>query len=88
MQNVDLKKIKAINSFWSKTKVGQLEKKLFLIFFSIEIFLNFIFKFLKIVCFDQIQKSHTFYKEKLQSLNQASKKNNLINVVQLWNFFL
>ena len=37
MQNVDLR-TRVINNIWPKMKVGQVEKKLFLIFFSIEIF--------------------------------------------------
>ena len=37
--------------------------------FLIEFFFNFIINFLNIVCLDQSQKSHLFYKKKLQSLN-------------------
>ena len=48
--------------------MGQLEKKLFLTFFQLKCFLVFFFKFLSIVCLDRIQKSHIFYKKKLQSL--------------------
>ena len=54
-------------------KLGQLEKNLFLTFFLIEIFVFFL-RFLKIVCPDQIQKSHSFYKKKLQNLSEANKK--------------
>ena len=39
MQNVDLRN-KSYKHFWSKMKVGQLEKKFKLTFFSIEFFLS------------------------------------------------
>ena len=56
---------RVISNFWSKMKVGQLEENLFLTFFGIEIFFVFSFKFLKVVCLDQIQKPYIFYKKKL-----------------------
>ena len=57
---------RVISSFWSKTKVGQLEKKIiFDFFFELKFFSVFSFKFLIIVCPDQIQKSYIFYKKKL-----------------------
>ena len=60
MRNVDLR-----NKIWSKTKVGQLEKKfIFDFFFQLNFFV--FFKFLNIVCLDQIQKSHIIYKRKLE----------------------
>ena len=53
-----------------KTKVGQLEKKfIFELLFQLKFFFVFFFKFLKIVFLDRIQKSYSFYKKKLQSLN-------------------
>ena len=49
-----------------KNKSGIPRKKLFLTFFSIEIlFFVFFFKFLNIICPNQIQESHSFYKKKL-----------------------
>ena len=56
-----------------KTKLGWLEKNLFLTFFQIDFFLVF-FKFLNAVCPDWIQKSQSSYKKNLQSLNEATKK--------------
>ena len=38
-------------------------------FFILIDYFNFLIKFLKIVCLDQSQRPHLFYKKKLQSLN-------------------
>ena len=48
-------------------KLGQLEKKLFLIFFPILNFFYLLPQFLSKVCPDQIHFSHSFYKKYLQS---------------------
>ena len=51
-------------------KLGQLEKYIYFgLLFPTEVFFIFFFKFLNIVCPNWIQKLHSFYKEKLQSLN-------------------
>ena len=69
MQNVDLRN-KNYKQFLVKNKSGATRKELiFDSFFQLKFFLVFFFKFLNIICLDQIQKSHIFYKEKLQSLN-------------------
>ena len=69
MQNVDLRN-KSYKQFLVKNKSGAATKKfIFDLFFQLKFFLVFFFKFLNIVCHDQIQKSHIFYKKKLQSLN-------------------
>ena len=67
MQNVDLRN-KSYKYFLVKNKNGAARKIIFDLFFQLKFFLVFFFKFLNIVCLDQIQKSHIFYKEKLQSL--------------------
>ena len=57
----------------AKTKLGKLEKKLFLTSFSnLKLFFVFFLRFLNIIRLDQIQKSHSFYKKKLQSLNETT----------------
>ena len=52
-----------------KNKIGAARKKIIFDFFPINFFLVFFLRFLNIVCLDLIQKSHSFYKKKLQSLN-------------------
>ena len=64
MQNVDLRN-KSYKQFLVKNKSGAAREKKLTFFFNCKFFLVF----LNIVCLDQIQKSHKFYKEKLQSLN-------------------
>ena len=65
MQNVDLRN-KSYKQFLVINESGAARKKIiFDFFFQLKIFLVFIFKFLNIVCLDQIQKSHIFYKKKL-----------------------
>ena len=65
MQNVDLRN-KSYKQFLVKNESGAARKKIiFDIFFQLNYFSVFFFKFLKIVCPDQIQKSHIFYKKKL-----------------------
>ena len=65
MQNVDLRN-KSYKQFLVKNESGAARKKIiFDFFFQLKFFLVFIFKFLNIVCLDQIQKSHIFYKKKL-----------------------
>ena len=69
MQNVDLRN-KSYKQFLVKNKSGAAKFFIFFdFFFQLKFFLVFFFKFLNIVCLDHIQKSHIFYKEKLQSLN-------------------
>ena len=69
MQNVDLRN-KSYKQFLVKNESRAARKKMiFDFFFQLKFFLVFFFKFLNIICLDQIQKSHIFYKEKLQSLN-------------------
>ena len=69
MQNVDLRN-KSYKQFLVKNKSGAARKKIIFDFlFQLKFFFVFFFKLLNIVCLDQIQKSHIFYKEKLQSLN-------------------
>ena len=63
MQNVNLRN-KSYKQFLVKNESGAARKKIiFDFFFSIEFFSIFFFKFLNIICPDQIQKSHTFYKK-------------------------
>ena len=65
MQNVDLRN-KSYKQFLVKNKSGAARKKfIFDYFFHLNFFSIFFFKFLNIVCPDQIQKSHIFYKKKL-----------------------
>ena len=68
MQNVDLRN-KSYKPFLVKSKSRVVRKIIIKFFFSIEIKIFFFFKFLKIVSPDKSQKSHSFYKRKLQSLN-------------------
>ena len=68
VENVDLRN-KSYKQFLVEIESRAVRKKIIFDFFSeLKFFLVF-FKFLNIVCLDQIQKSHIFYKEKLQSLN-------------------
>ena len=65
MQNVDLRN-KSYKQFLVKNKNGVAKKKfIFDFFFQLNFFSVFFFRFLNIVCRDQIQKSHIFYKKKL-----------------------
>ena len=65
MQNVDLRN-KSYKQFLVKNESGAPRKKfIFDFFFQLNFFFVFFFKFLNIVCPDQIQKSHIFYKKKL-----------------------
>ena len=69
MQNDDLGN-KSYKQFLVKNKSGAARKKIiFYFFFELNFFFVFSFKFLNIVCLDQIQKSYIFYKKKLQSVN-------------------
>ena len=69
MQHVDLRN-KSYKQILVINESGAARKKIiFDFFFQLKFFLVFFFKFLNIICLDQIQKSHIFYKEKLQSLN-------------------
>ena len=69
MLNVDLRN-KSYKQFLVKNESGVARKKIiFDFFFQLKFFLVFFFKFLNIICLDQIQKSQIFYKKKLQSLN-------------------
>ena len=69
MQNVDLRS-KSYKQILVRNESGAARKKIISDFsFQLKFFLVFFFKLLNIVCLDQIQKSHIFYKEKLQSLN-------------------
>ena len=73
MQNVDLRN-QSYKQFLIKNENGATRKKIiFDFFYQLNFFLVF-FKFLNIVGLDQIQKSHTFYKKKLQSLTRPPKK--------------
>ena len=49
-------------------------KKKFAFFFSLQLLYVLFFKFVNIVCPDQIKKLHVLYKKKLQSLNYATQK--------------
>ena len=63
MQNVGLR-YKSYKQFLVKNKSGVARKKFtFDFFFQLKFFLVFSFKFLNIVCLDQIQKSHVVYKK-------------------------
>ena len=65
MQNADLRK-KSYKQFLIKNESGASRKEIiFDLFFHLNFFSIFFFKFLNIVCPDQIQKSHIFYKKKL-----------------------
>ena len=74
MQNVDLRN-KSFKQFLVKNESELLDFYfIFDYFFQLNFSIVFFFKFLNIICLDQIQKSHIFYKKKLQSLNWATKK--------------
>ena len=65
MQNVDLRN-KSYKQILVKNESGA--ARIFFIFdffFQLNFFLVIFFKCLNIVCLDQIQKSHIFYKKKL-----------------------
>ena len=63
MQNVDLRN-KSYKQFLVKNKSGAARKKfIFDFLFHLNFFFVLFFKFLSIVCPDQIQKSHIFYKK-------------------------
>ena len=64
MQNVDLRN-KSYKQFLVKNESGAARKNFFFTLFSIEFFSVFFFKFLNIVCPNQIQKSYMFNKKKL-----------------------
>ena len=69
MQNVDLRNTSYKQFLVKNESRAAREKNIFDLFSQLKFFLVFFFKFLNIVCLDQIQKSHIFYKKKLQSLN-------------------
>ena len=65
MQNVDLRN-KSYKQFLVKNESGAVRKNFFFYsFFQLNFFSVFFFKFLNIVCPDQIQKSYMFNKKKL-----------------------
>ena len=65
MQNVDLRN-KSYKQFLVKNKSRAARKKIIYdFFFQLNFFSVFFFKFLNIVCLDQIQKSLIVYKKKL-----------------------
>ena len=65
MQHDDLRN-KSYKQFLVKNESGAARKKIiFDFFFKLKFFSVFSFKFLNIVCPDQIQKSYIFYKKKL-----------------------
>ena len=65
MQHDDLRN-KSYKQFLVKNESGAARKKIiFDFFFKLNFFSVFSFKFLNIVCPDQIQKSYIFYKKKL-----------------------
>ena len=65
MQNDDLGN-KSYKQFLVKNESEAARKKsIFDFFFELKFFCVFSFKFLNIVCPDQIQKSYIFYKKKL-----------------------
>ena len=68
MQKVD-SRVNNYKQFLVKNENEAIIKKLiFDFFFQLKFLLVFFFKLLNIVCLDQSQKSHSFYKKKLQSL--------------------
>ena len=74
MQNIDLRN-KINKQFLVKNESGAARKHfIFDFLFQLKFFLVFFFKFLNIICPYQIQKSHIFYKKKLQKMNYATKK--------------
>ena len=69
MQHDDLRN-KSYKQFLVKNESGAARKKIIFDFFLKLIFFSVLsFKFLNIVCPDQIQKSYIFYKKKLLNLN-------------------
>ena len=65
MQHDDLRN-KSYKQFLVKNESGATRKKIIFDFFLKLIFFSvFSFKFLNIICLDQIQKSYIFYKKKL-----------------------
>ena len=65
MQNVDLRD-KSYKQFLVKNESGAARKSFFFYsFFQLNFFSIFFFKFLNILCPDQIQKSYMFNKKKL-----------------------
>ena len=68
MQNVDLRD-KSYKQFLVKNESGaarkKKKKKKLTFFFQLNFFSVFFFKFLNILCPNQVQKSHIFYKKKL-----------------------
>ena len=65
MQNDDLGN-KSYKQYLIKNEIGAARKKIiFDFFYELKFFYVFSFKFLNIVCSDQIQKSYIFYKKKL-----------------------
>ena len=64
MQHDDLRN-KSYKQFLVKNESGAARKKIIFDFFKLNFFSVFSFKFLNIVCPDQIQKSYIFYKKKL-----------------------
>ena len=65
MQNDDLRN-KSYKQFLVKNESGAARKKIIFDFFlKLKFFSVFSFKFLNIVCLDQIQMSYIFYKKKL-----------------------
>ena len=69
MQNADLRN-KRYKQFLAKNESGTARKKIiFDFFFQLKSFFVSFVRFLNIVCPDRIQKSHSVYKKKLQSLN-------------------
>ena len=65
MQNVDLRNKSYKQSLVKNESEAARKKFIFDSFFHLKFFSIFFIKFLKIVCPDQIQKSHIFYKKKL-----------------------
>ena len=69
MQNVDLRN-KSYKQFLAKNESGAARKIfIFDFLFQLKYFFVSFLRFLNIVCPDRIQKSHSVYKKKLQSLN-------------------
>ena len=60
---------------------------IFNIFFNLKFFYGFVFKVLNLVSYDN-KNMNMLYMKKCQSLNKTINKNFLMDVVQLWNFFL
>ena len=73
-------------------KLGQFKKLFFFtVFFQLKTFFLFSFKFLNIVCPNQIQLSHSFYKkqEKIANLELSHQKNKKLDECSsILKFFL